>query len=451
MNNNSNISGSEGTHLQISSLNFENAGQYRCALKFASSTGTCVETTDLMTLKIGAYPTEPEVNRAQVCQNEKLEPIEINHNSDLDVLWFTTSENGFTYKKQPSIGTETPGEQALWCSLVNDYGCESKRVKVPITVHPQPNPPINITPNTQEEGSPLVFKAEGENLKWYTSRTGKTFTTQNPEYSKVGKHDYYVSQTNSFGCESDRLLIVSEIVEAFGIATQPTNQTNCEGNTVTFSVKLKGENSPNYQWQIKNQVSGQFENLEGENNKDLKIDNAGEKPYTDGSVFRCMVKENLKELTTNEVSLKINSLNSKIDDINICENTEINLSKAKVKISGKTKSVEWQLKAGSIYSTVFIEADSASKFIPEQKNNGNYRLRVTFQNSGTSTCIRNTSDFKIKVNPKSENPVWDISEVCQFEKWDKIVKELSPGYQYFDLDTLHISQKCWKMQEKSHF
>ncbi|MFN8430250.1 MAG: hypothetical protein U0V04_09740 [Spirosomataceae bacterium] len=438
--NNSNVSGSESTHLQISSLHVENAGQYRCALKFASSSGTCIETTDLMTLKVGAYPTEPVVSPAQVCQNEKLEPIEINHDSELNVLWFTTSENGFTYKKQPGIDTETPGEQALWCSLVNDYGCESNRVKVPITVHPQPNPPINITPNTQEEGTPLVFKAEGDNLKWYTSRTGKTFTTLNPEFTKVGKHDYYVSQTNAFGCESDRLLIVAEIVEAFGILTQPVNQTNCEGNTVTFSIKLKGETNPSYQWQIKNQVSGQFENLEGKNSIGLKIENAGEKPFTDGSVFRCIIKENQKELISNEATLKVNSISGKINDVLVCENTGINPKKAGVQIDGKIKTIEWQQKTSNIYNTLFSVIDSTTSFFPEIKNTGNFRIRVTFQNVGTSTCIRSTPDFKITVNPKPEKPVWRISEVCQFDDWGVITKDLPKSYQYFDLDTLQLSK-----------
>ncbi|MCA0363923.1 MAG: hypothetical protein LCH67_07745 [Bacteroidetes bacterium] len=438
--NNSNVSGSESTHLQISSLHVENAGQYRCALKFASSSGTCIETTDLMTLKVRAYPTEPVISQAQVCQNEKLEPIEINHDSDLDVLWFTTSENGFTYKKQPGIDTETPGEQALWCSLVNDYGCESNRVKVPITVHPQPNPPINITPNIQEEGTPLVFKAEGDNLKWYTSRTGKTFTTQNPEFTKVGKHDYYVSQTNAFGCESDRLLIVAEIVEAFGILTQPVNQTNCEGNTVTFSIKLKGETNPSYQWQIKNRVSGQFENLEGKNSIGLKIENAGEKPFTDGSVFRCIIKENQKELISNEATLKVNSISGKINDVLVCENTGINPKKAGIQIDGKIKTIEWQQKTGNIYNTLFSVIDSTASFFPEIKNTDNFRIRVTFQNVGTSTCIRSTPDFKITVNPKPEKPVWRISEVCQFDDWSVITKDLPKSYQYFDLDTLQLSK-----------
>jgi hypothetical protein len=206
--------------------------QYRCSILFENTAGTCVENTDLSTVTVGEFPPTPDPKSFEFCQGEKSPKLELFLDKQYDDFWYLeNSELSTEYKSQPKIDTETPGDFVLFYRIENKAGCSSELVTVPVKIHPEAPYPFNTTPSSVKEGTELVFTANGENLKWYTSRTGRTFKEESPRYTKVDQYDHYVSQTSAFGCEGPRLYIESEILPILTIKTNPSDQTNCNGNT----------------------------------------------------------------------------------------------------------------------------------------------------------------------------------------------------------------------------
>ncbi|MCO6175412.1 T9SS type A sorting domain-containing protein, partial [Flavobacterium sp. NRK F10] len=90
-----------------------------------------------------------------------------------------------------------------------------------------PAAPTAMTPVTYTQGdtaSPLTATTGGTDLLWYTSATGGTGSTTapTPSTATVGSTSYWVSSTNSNGCESDRVEIVVTVNAASTSTAAPT-------------------------------------------------------------------------------------------------------------------------------------------------------------------------------------------------------------------------------------
>jgi Ig-like domain CHU_C associated/SprB repeat len=418
------LSGSSTPNLRITALNSSNQKQYRCSVNFRKGTSFCIENSDLMTLKISDKPITPSSKSFEYCQKDKAPKLELYPPDDLDVLWYNEPIGGIKYTTQPKIETANAGDFVLFYSLQNASDCESSRVPISIKIHNQPALPINTTPALATDDASLKFTAIGENLKWYTSKTGKTFETINPEYFKKGKYDNYVSQTNQFDCESERLYILAELQEAFGITEQPKDQTNCDGNTVTFSFKIKGKTTYSLQWQIKKPKTAMFINIPQETSLSIKIPDAGDINYPNLSQFRCLINNGGIESYTDIVTLKVNQLADNYEDIIVCEGQKISKEILKTTITGDVSKIEWQKKSGSLYNTNFTFENPESFHLLQISDSSQYRLKVSFFTSGASVCVRNSNVFALKIVKKPARFDLNKIEICQFETVNNIKKKL---------------------------
>ncbi len=402
------VAGSGTPYLKITDLPELEQVQYRCAVTFSSSHGSCVETTDLMTLKVGGYPEKPSGLHIEICQNEKMEKITLYPPEDLKVNWYRLYQTE-VLSRQPDIYTDIPGEYFMQYTYMTPQKCESPRALVRITVHPTPPPPHNSTPEVYDETETLVFSAEGENLRWYRTRTLKSFESYPPVFTSTGKKSYYVTQTSAAGCESERLLIQSEIRPVFRIITPPQDQTNCAGNTVTFGVRVTGGTEVTYQWQ--REYYGLFADIAGATARDYKISEAGTAPDTDGTRYRCIVRSGQKELISEPVTLRVNRLASSFPVLTLCPGEALDFSRFQDSISGTPLKWEWQLRSGTTYTTVFESSGIAETYLPES---GTFRLRVTFPNSG-GTCVRNSGAIPVRhfASPP-EAPQDTLVQLCLF-------------------------------------
>ncbi len=383
------VTGSATPYLKITGLPELEQVQYRCAVTFSSSNGSCVETTDLMTLKVGGYPETPSGLHIEICQNEKMERITLYPPESLKVNWYRLYQTE-TLSRQPDISTDTPGDYFMQYTYVTNQKCESSRALVRVTVHPTPPTPDNSTPEVYDETETLVFSAEGENLRWYRTRTLKSFESYPPVFTSTGKKSYYVTQTSAAGCESERLLIQSEIRPVFRISTPPQDQTNCEGNTVTFGIRITGGTEVTYQWQ--REYYGQFADIAGAIARDYKISDAGTAPDTDGTRYRCIVRSGSKELVSEPVTLRVNRLASSFPALTLCPGEALDFSQFQDSISGNPVKWEWQIRSGTTYTTVFEPSGTTETYLPES---GTFRLRVTFGSSG-GTCVRNSGAIPVR-------------------------------------------------------
>ena len=106
----------------------------------------------------------------------------------------------------------------------DQYGCQGTE-DATVTVLDLPNTPSTTSTNEtlcQEVGTyiPSVTAGAGNSLTWYASN-GTSVISGPPSINKntLGTYTYYVSQTNSNGCESEKLQITINIV---AVPTAPT-------------------------------------------------------------------------------------------------------------------------------------------------------------------------------------------------------------------------------------
>jgi len=76
-----------------------------------------------------------------------------------------------------------------------------------------------ITYELGDTANPLTAATEGTGLLWYTTETGGTGTTTapTPNTSAIGLTSYWVSSTNAYGCESERIEIVVNVEDTLGV------------------------------------------------------------------------------------------------------------------------------------------------------------------------------------------------------------------------------------------
>jgi trimeric autotransporter adhesin len=134
-------------------------------------------------------------------------------------------------------------------SYKNSNGCIQTAT---FTVNPLPLAPTVTSPVNLCIGVPAsALTASGSNLKWYTVAVGGTSssTAPIPSTTALGTTNYYVSQTNTFGCEGPRALIAvtvqpSPVVSISSLS--PYGFIFCKNLTVT--LKANSATAVSWQW-----------------------------------------------------------------------------------------------------------------------------------------------------------------------------------------------------------
>ncbi|CAH0995883.1 hypothetical protein EMA8858_02011 [Emticicia aquatica] len=112
----------------------------------------------------------------------------------------------------------------------------------PFTIIAPPSPPI-IAENflyCQNSNSEPLF-AEGTNLKWYMSELDiKSFQSITPPTGNEGVLNYYVSQTNAYGCESKKIK-TTVTIKPLILALINGDATVLKGDSALIQINFTGE------------------------------------------------------------------------------------------------------------------------------------------------------------------------------------------------------------------
>jgi hypothetical protein len=430
-----NVSGSNMLQLRISNLAELDQIQFRCSITFSSNAGSCIETSDLMTLKVGGVPQALQNIEEDICQGERLQRFVITPPAGHKITWYRLNDET-PLRTQPAINTAISGNHFIQYVVESNLGCKSPKSLIKVMVNPTPNLPVNTTPAVYDESESLTFSAIGENLKWYRTKTLKPYEDYPPTFNTTGRKSYYVTQTDEKGCESERLQIQSQMLAVFGISTQPVSQSNCDGNTVTFSVRTSGGTNISYQWQMENQ--GVFIDLPGQVARDLRIADAGVSPFVDGAVFRCIVSSGEKKIISNTVELKVNYLRAVLPEINLCEGEKLSFERYADSLSGIINKIEWQRRIGSSYSTVFESSNLSDFFMPDSNSSGSYRVRVTFHNLGGGSCVRNSNVIRFNQHTLPPMVGLDSLTFCEGENVQSLMAKLPSLSNLLHLDSTKV-------------
>jgi len=151
-------------------------------------------------------PAPPAGNDITYCQGDVAAPLTA---TGTNMSWFTTPTGGSPLPGAPTPSTAATGTFNWYVSqAVPGCNVESQRDTVTVTVNPKPGTPVIDVPKycSGQASAPITI-ASGSNVLWYTTPTGGTGDPAIPVINTAVADTFvwYVTQTNSFGCESDRL------------------------------------------------------------------------------------------------------------------------------------------------------------------------------------------------------------------------------------------------------
>jgi len=222
------------------------------------------------------------------CQNVTAVPLTATALSGNTLRWYTVPTGGTGTATAPTPSTTVAGNTNYYVSQVNPTSGESPRALITVTVNAAPGAPVVTTPVSICQNSIaqelVATPAAGNTLNWFTVATGGTASTTppTPSTNTVGTTTYYVSQSNSLGCQSSRAAINVTInaLPAVPVITAAPYTRLFPGLSTTLTVSNATGTGNIYEW-FRNDlsISGQTSNtvnvnVDGLGNYKVKITNA---------------------------------------------------------------------------------------------------------------------------------------------------------------------------------
>jgi gliding motility-associated-like protein len=195
----------------------------------------CEGPRDTIRVTIKPTPSFPIVNDIVYCQNYPAVPLSATLTTGDTLLWYTNAIGGVGSKIAPTPSTTTVGTFFFYVSQKTSLSCEGPRDTIKVTVNPTPLAPnaSNVTYCQGDSSVPLTATLTSDTLLWYTSATGGTalYIAFKPSTAVAGIFKFYVSQKNTFGCESPRKEITVTI-NPTPKAPKVANIDYCQGQVV---------------------------------------------------------------------------------------------------------------------------------------------------------------------------------------------------------------------------
>jgi gliding motility-associated-like protein len=213
----------------------------------------CESPRAALTVSVNLTPPAPVVSPVSYCQYSNTSALSATTISNATLIWYgNNATGGVGSATAPTPSSASLGSTNYYVSQATGTGCESGRSLIVVTVNPNPTAPIvsNLNYCQNEVAPALVASASSGNiLNWYgTNATGGTasVTAPVPSTLSVGSTSFYVSQTNSFGCESPRASITVNILPTPN-APVVSNVSYCQGAS-TLPISATASSNCTLNW-----------------------------------------------------------------------------------------------------------------------------------------------------------------------------------------------------------
>jgi len=180
----------------------------------------------------------------EYCQSVKAIPLTATPATGAVLNWYGTSATGGTASATaPTPSTETEGTTSYYVNQKDADGCLSSRAKIDVKINVTPKPTLG-TPSVAycQGASASPLSAEGTNLKWYLTLTDTNprTTALTPFTEKVEDYSFYVTQTGTNTCESQKAEIKVHI-KPLPSATISGSNSVSPGQSTTITVNFTGD------------------------------------------------------------------------------------------------------------------------------------------------------------------------------------------------------------------
>lgn len=216
----------------------------------------CVSLPASTTAIVNARPIAPTANTLiSYCQWQSSVALVA---AGTNLQWYDTAVAGTPLPSAPIPSTAVPGTYYWYVSQVMN-NCESPRTRIRVIVQPQSAMPVAADTVQYCQYAPATaLYASGSNLKWYTQSNGGvgSSTAPVPATSVAGLYYWYVTQTDIFGCESNRKKITVIVRAQLKPHIVPTNKEICEGDIIEIADTATYYYKTTYNWNFGDAIVG---------------------------------------------------------------------------------------------------------------------------------------------------------------------------------------------------
>ena len=173
--------------------------------------GSCEGPRGSFTTRIITTPAAPlAVGTMAYCQYiGPFVPLTVTTTPTGQAWWYTSATGGTGDTTEPVVDLTVAGPHYYWVSQ-RDSGCEGPRLPITIMVNPKPAPPVVTTQQYCQFMTPvpalIATPLAGHTLTWFGPGlpSGGSPVAPIPATNIAGIDTYYVNQTSTFGCISDK-------------------------------------------------------------------------------------------------------------------------------------------------------------------------------------------------------------------------------------------------------
>ncbi len=339
-------------------------------------------TSAVVKVTINYVPTAPIITPASVIICPTQSTLLTASGCNGTVLW-ASGQSGST------LSVSASGTYSAICSANNCVSTTSNVSTVTVASGGTPVPPPIIS------GTATICSGQSTNLTasactglvtWSNGNTGTSISV-NPSLSSN-----YTATCFDGICTSNASNQITVTVNNYPtITTQPRNEADCNGNSVSFSVTASPATA--YQWQRKI-PNGTFTDISGATANTLTISNVGSASDPNLTEYKVIVSNATCSITSNAAVLTVNSVTGSIADKTICGGTNTTFDLTAITTTGTIQSYQWQKRVGT--SGTWNDISGATATILNINNATNadeqyYRCKVNFV-VGSSTCARYTTE-----------------------------------------------------------
>ena len=244
----------EGT-LHLANITTDYNGDYYVEISGPVEFTCSTAVTNPFQLRLNEMPELPKIEDLVVCQYETPEAFSVTTGTNL--RWYLNEDdtdfikNGSGQPITPVPGTNESGDFYYWVTQKPE-ACESEKVQVKVTVNEKPEPPTtektDIDYCESEDDTAYTFDILGSNLTWYSDASLQNVISEPViNTANVGTNSYWVSQTSTDGCESDRLQVSVNVNPLPELTVDADDSTICSGTSTT----LTASGAASYNWVVK--------------------------------------------------------------------------------------------------------------------------------------------------------------------------------------------------------
>src|SRR5690625_3077393 len=192
------------------------------------------------TIDITNVTTTPTAHNVEYCVEDAAEPLTATLSSTGQNegynLYYLTSETGGNPQNSITPSTSTAGTMDYWVAEGPSANCIGDRVKITVTVHELPAPPVSSGDLTDCAPANLnandaVTIASGTTIVWYNAATGGDVVS-NPVLNEVGSITYYAETVANNCASASRTAVTLTIHGAPDAPASGGDITACEEDPI---------------------------------------------------------------------------------------------------------------------------------------------------------------------------------------------------------------------------